>query len=523
MGDPRDEPAAAAGREAYRHQPYDIDVEQALLGAILIDENAYWRLEGSIEPETFYDPLHQRIFETLQERFKRRMGATPLSVHVAMKTDPGLIEVGGPAYLAGLAQAAPALPNVKDLARILRDAAQRRQLIRIGEDLVNRAYEPAEAAGAETIIEETSEALFDLTRQAQTGRGAIAIKDLAMEAVLKAEHAMNNPAEVCLTSGLRTVDEHLGGLYRSDLLILAGAPNMGKSAFEQMMALANASGQRFGESRLTAEEAKEREGLFCLLFSLEMADWQLGMRHLADATSIPSSLMRRGTVQFADIEKMMKAQMDMPNLPLKVDGGRKLSVAQIRARAHAAQRRSNGKLAKIGIDHLRFIRPANPRLDERDQIQQITSDLKDLAVELNVHITLLAHLNREYNKRASKRPINSDLYGAAAIEQNADAIWFLHSEAYFLERDEPPASDPKGRQEWIVNSEREKGWMEVFSTKARMDKVGKARVRFEPAFTRFSDPEEAMAQRAAPADLLTRVSDPLDNMGADPRPEPPPP
>jgi len=485
--------------------PCNVELEQAVLGALLIDGAAYWRLEGVLGADDFYDPLHQRIFEMIGDRIKRRMGVTPLTLHSAMKADPGLAEVGGRDYLVGLAAAAPALPSMRDFAATLRALSARRQLMEIGRDLVALAGSPATDAdigAAEAITDAASERLYELGRKHDTGRGAITLRDLSYEAIQKAEHARTSPAEVCLTSGLLAVDNELGGIYRSDLLVLAGAPNMGKSAFAQMTAVANGRGQDYGRHRDDAPGAKKQ----VLFFSLEMADWQLGMRQVADATDIPSSLMRRGKVSAADIEQMMLAHAGMDDIAVRIDSTPKLSVAQMRARAHALQRRIDDELALIIIDHLRFIKPANPRLDERDQRQQITSDLKDLAKEMNAAIMLLAHLNRDYNKRPSKRPINSDLYGASAIEQNADAIWFLHSESYYLEREEPPSSDNKARNEWVVAMEREKGWMQIFSTKARMDRIGKARARFEPAFTRFSDAED-MAPAARPPDLLSPVNE----------------
>lgn len=511
-------PETPSKPESYRHVPYDIDVEQALLGSILRDNTIYYRLEGMLEEADFYDPLHGRIFDVIGERMRRRMVVTPLTLHATMKSDPGVIETGGQAYFDALAASAPAAVNPKDYGRILHDLASRRALIRIGEDLVNAAYDPPseeKSSTAEAIANEAAERIFEISKSTDNDRGAVKIKDLMAEAIDLAEHAAANPSEVCLTSGLKLVDNELGGLYRGDLAILAGAPNMGKSAFAEMVGVSNGRGQKFSETRADLGNAEiEREPILSLFFSLEMADWQIGTREVSQMVELSSDLMRRGSATPHDIKRMRDRLAEMPDVQLKVDGGRKLSVQQIRARCHAQKRYSNGKLGMVIIDHLRFVRPANWKLDEKDQIQQITSDLKDLAVELNVSVLLLAHLNREYSKRSSKRPINSDLYGASAIEQNADAIWFLHSEAYYLEREEPPASDGKARGEWLAARERETGWMEVFSTKARMGKVGKARVKFEPYFTRFSDPD--FIQPTAPAapknDLLARISDPLNDL-----------
>lgn len=512
-----------------RQLPFDIDTEQVLLGTLIRDNNAYWRLEDAVGAEDFYDPYHARIFEMIGDMLKRRMRADAVTLHGMFKTDPGSVEMnkiaaeatGGKAasYFEFLRAQGGMPHDVKSFGRVTRELAQRRALIRIGEEMAAAAYDPPTADGprAQDMAMEASEAIYDLSRRVDSGRGAVSITTLMDEAVAKAEYAMNNPAAVALTSGLKIVDQELGGLYRGDLTILAGAPNMGKSAFAQMASIANASGQRYGESRGDVAHRPDAlaQALHARFFSLEMADWQLGAREIAERTNLPSSLMRRGGLQASDIAVMRQKLAATPMLKLKVDGGRKLSVAQIRARVHAALRETNGRLGLIAIDHLRFVRAANQRLDEKDQIQQITNDLKDLAVETNTAVLLLAHLNRDYNKRTSKRPVNSDLYGASAIEQNADAIWFLHSEAYFLEREEPPGHMGKERSEWLAALEKERGWMEVFSTKARMDKVGKARVLWEPAFTRFSDPEShAVAPPPADpkTDLLARLGDPLDDL-----------
>ena len=225
-------------QEAYRHVPYDIEVEQALLGAILVDNQALERVAALLKPEHFYDPLHARIFETMSLAVERgSFVLTPLTLHAAMKADPGLIEVGGTAYLAGLAQAAPAMPNVRDYARILHDLAVRRSLIRIGEDIVNTAYEAPTEKGPQAQIAEAEKALYAVSETSKYGEGPLDFHEALRRAVESAEKAQARGGRISgVTSGFTDIDQLLGGLQPSDLLILAGRPGMGKTALGTNMA-----------------------------------------------------------------------------------------------------------------------------------------------------------------------------------------------------------------------------------------------------------------------------------------------
>src|SRR4051812_14609312 len=225
-------------QEAYRHVPYDIEVEQALLGAILVDNQALERVGALLKSDHFYDPLHGRIFETMTAAFER--GAfvlTPLTLHAAMKADPGLIELGGTQYLAGLASAAPAMPNVRDYARILHDLAVRRSLTRIGEDIVNTAYEAPTEKGPQAQIEEAEKALYRVSESSKYGSGPIDFAESLRRTVELAEKAQARGGRISgLITGFSDIDSLLGGLQASDLIILAGRPGMGKTSFATNMA-----------------------------------------------------------------------------------------------------------------------------------------------------------------------------------------------------------------------------------------------------------------------------------------------
>lgn len=492
MSDPRDE---NGDREPARHVPYDIDVEQALLGSVLVDNTAFYRISETFDlakGEVFYDPLHQRLFEKISALLNANKRISPLTLHAEMKADPGLLEVGGHAYLAGLAQAAPAIPNVRDLARILRDLAVRRRMIAIGTDLVNSAFEAPSDAPAAAIADTAASDLHDAVHSDEPGRGLERVIDLAFAAAQAAEAARTLPRSACLSTGLRSVDEHLGGLYRGDLTMLGGLPSMGKSALAQKIAINNAQ----AESILAVAQGRPPEQT--LFFSLEMTGQQLSARYISEVARIPTDRMRRGDITENESHKLGLAANHIGDLPLRIDGSRRLTVAQMRGRIQAMIRRSNAGVGMVVVDHLRFIKAANTRDGELDRIQQITSDLADIAKDLNVALLVVAHLNREFSKRENRRPVLSDLYGSSAIEQNADGVWFVHREEYHLARNKPSVNDEKAYAQWLLDCERHAGKAEIYAAKQRMGPLGSAVVLFEEQFARFHEAEDG---RQAALDL----------------------
>src|SRR6185503_1011209 len=309
----------------YRHIPYDIEVEQALLGSFIIDQNSFWRATEVLKAEYFYDPLHERIFEQIAKMNARDEKITPLTLYALMKSDPGLAEVGGHAYFAGLAQAAPALANVRGYSNILRDLSIRRKIISVATEAVNQAYEPPDDMPPEAIAEKLTSDIYAAAAEVRKDEGFVSIRVLAQRAQDAAERAKAMPASACLTSGLYAVDEALGGLYRGDVTIIDGAPNQGKSALAEHIGMANAM----------LEEPED-----VLFFTLEMMAEQIGARELASRTSVPSDLMRRGKISDHQLERLVWGAAQFPDLPLFIDGGRALSVAQMRARVKARKRKS---------------------------------------------------------------------------------------------------------------------------------------------------------------------------------------
>jgi len=469
-------------KEAYRHVPYDIEVEQALLGAILVDNRALEAVSALLRPEHFYDPLHQRLFEAMTASFERGgMVITPLTLHAALKSDPGLQEVGGHAYLAGLTQAAPALPNVRDLARILADHAVRRSLIRIGEDIVNAAYEAPADKPPQTQVEDAEKALYRASESSRFGEGPIDFAESLRRAVAKAEQAQLRGSKISgVETGFTDLDGLLGGLQSSDLLIVAGRPGMGKTALATNMAF-NAA-RAYAMDVEAGEEAPR--GAPVLFFSLEMAAQQLSARILAERTEIEMWKIRSGRFSESEWEKFVLTMQELSSIPLYIDDTGGISIAQIAARSRRLKREKN--IGAVFVDYLQLIEPSRRAENRVQEITEVTKGLKALAKELNVPVIALSQLSRGVDARDDKRPVLSDLRESGSIEQDADVVMFVFREEYYLKSREPDPGSPE-HAKWLEKCERVYRRAEVLVEKHRHGATNKIDLFFDERFTRFSN------------------------------------
>ena len=470
-------------QEAYRHVPYDIEIEQALLGAVLVDNQALERVSSTLKPDHFYDPLHARIYELMSALSEKGgMIITPLTLHAAMKADPGLQEVGGHAYLAGLAQAAPAMPNVRDYARILQELGVRRGLIHIGEDVVNNAYEAPHDKSPQTQIEEAEKALYRLADAARYGEGPIDFAESLRRTVQLAEKAQARGGRISgLVTGFADIDSLLGGLQPSDLIILAGRPGMGKTSLATNMA--------FNTARAYVQDmeagAEVPRGAPVLFFSLEMAAQQLSARILSEQTEIEMWKIRNGKFSENEWDKFVLSMQDLSTLPLYIDDTGGVSIAQIAARARRLQREK--KIGCVIIDHIQLVAGSARRAENRVQeITEISKGLKILAKELNVPVIALSQLSRSVDSRDDKRPVLSDLRESGSIEQDADVVMFVYREEYYLKSREPePGSTEHAK--WLEKCERAHRRAEVLVEKHRHGATNKIDLFFDDRFTRFSN------------------------------------
>jgi replicative DNA helicase len=469
-------------QEVYRHVPYDIEVEQALLGSVLVDNRALEAVSALLRPDQFYDPLHQRLYETMLQSHERGgMVLTPLTLHAAMKADPGLVEVGGHAYLVGLAQAAPALPNVRDYARILHDLAVRRSLIRIGEDIVNTAYEAPHDKPPQSQIEEAEKALYRVSETSKYGEGPLDFAESLRRAVESAERAQARGGKISgVTSGFTDIDSLLGGLQPSDLLIIAGRPGMGKTSLGTNMA--------FNAARAYAMDveagAELPRGAPVVFFSLEMAAQQLSARILSEQTEIEMWKIRNGKFSDSEWEKFVLTMQELSTLPLYIDDTGGISIAQIAARSRRLKREK--KIGVIIIDYLQLVEPSRRVENRVQEITEVTKGLKALAKELNVPIIALSQLSRGVDARDDKRPVLSDLRESGSIEQDADVVMFVYREEYYLKSREPDPATPD-HAKWLEKCERAHRRAEVLVEKHRHGATNKIDLFFDDRFTRFSN------------------------------------
>jgi replicative DNA helicase len=468
-------------QEAHRQLPYDVDVEQALLGAVLIDNYALERASALLKPEHFYDPLHQRLFEAIERMWAKGHAVTPLTLKAAMEQDAGLAEVGGQAYLVSLARAAPALPNVKDYARILADLAMRRELIHIGEDIVNTAYEAPLDFVPAAQIDEAEKALYRIAERSRFGEGPRGFDVALAEAVHSAEQAMARGGQISgVPSGFNDLDSLLGGLHPSDLIIVAGRPGMGKTALATNMA--------FHASRLWAKDAAEgaepKRGSPVLLFSLEMAASQLSARILSEQTEIEMRKMRTGRFTDQEWDRFVQAAQLLSDLPLYIDDTGGISIAQIAARARRLKREKH--IGMIVIDYLQLVEPSRRFENRVQEISDVTKGLKALAKELSVPVMALSQLSRGVDNRDDKRPVLSDLRESGSIEQDADVVMFVFREEYYLKSREPDAGTSE-HADWLEKMERVHNRAEVLVEKHRHGPTNKVELFFDERFTRFSN------------------------------------
>lgn len=472
-----------AGNESYRLPPHNIEAEQAVLGAILVNNDAASRVADYLAAEYFYEPVHGRIYEAARKLIERGQMANPVTLRHFFERDEALSDVGGAAYLAKLAGAAASVYNVNHYGRVIYDLALRRGLLDIGEEIVHEVYDPEVDESAEQQIEAAEQRLYQLAETGSANEGFQPFKNALTEAIVMADAALKRDSQlVGLSTGLLDLDHKLGGLHPSDLLILAARPAMGKTSLATNIAFHAA--QSYREEIAENGEKKVLEGASVGFFSLEMSAEQLATRILAEQAELPSDRIRRGEINADQFSKLVAASQQIEELPLYIDDTPALSIAALRTRARRLKR-THG-LDLIVIDYLQLLRPSGQsRNDNRVQeISEITQGLKALAKDLSVPVLALSQLSRAVEQRDDKRPLLSDLRESGSIEQDADVVLFLFREEYYHERREPEP-DTEEHAAWLEKGNRIHGVAEVIIGKQRHGPTGTIKVQFEREITKF--------------------------------------
>ena len=470
----------------FRELPNSQQAEQGLLGALLIDNAALDRVGDFLLPEHFFVPVHGRIYSTIITMRERGQIANPLTISQYFKEDEELEPVGGAAYLAELAGTVVSIVNIGDYARVIYDAYIRRSLIRVGEDVVNTAFEhDVEKTPAEQI-EAAEASLYELAEHGEAQRGFEALSRSLTRAIDYADAAKRRESHVSgVTIGLSDLDRKLGGLQRSDLIILAGRPSMGKTALATNMAFNAAAAYR---------ESDGLEGAPVGFMSLEMSAEQLATRILSEHTEIASDKIRRGDIRDDDFDRIVKSAVYLNEMPLFIDDTPALSISAVRTRARRMKRQHN--LGLLVVDYLQLLRGSTARGAENRvlEISEISRGLKAIAKELEIPVLALSQLSRQVEQREDKRPQLADLRESGSIEQDADVVMFVFREQYYLDRAEPKQRENEGMEKY---NERHNSWMrrkeevhnvaEVIIAKQRHGPIGTVKLFFDGNFTRFAD------------------------------------
>ena len=473
------------GTPAYRSAPHNIEAEQSLLGAILVNNDAFYRVSDFLEPKHFLEPIHQTIYETTGSLIRMGKVATPvtLKTFVPADTDLGGMTVGQ--YLARLAAEATTIINAQDYGRTIYELALRRDLIRIGEDMVNVAYDAPVDFAPRAQIEDAERRLYELAESGRYDGGFQGFSQAMKVALDMAANAYQRDGKLSGTAtGLRDLDAKMGGLQRSDLIIVAGRPGMGKTALATNIAYNVAKAY---ESQVQADGTmKAVNGGVVGFFSCEMSAEQLATRILAEQTGISSSLIRRGGITQNEFDKIRDYTIELQHLPLFVDETGGLSISQLTARARRLKRQKG--LDLIVVDYIQLLQGSGKRGNDNrvQEVTEITTSLKALAKELNIPVIALSQLSRQVESRDDKHPQLSDLRESGSIEQDADVVMFVYREEYYLQNKEPkPGTEEHAK--WLVEMDNAHGRAEVIIAKQRHGPTGTVPLQFEGQFTRFSN------------------------------------
>ncbi|MET0249045.1 MAG: replicative DNA helicase [Sphingobium sp.] len=471
--------------------PRNVEAEAALLGALMIDNRIGEDVQLRLKAEHFYEPLHGRIYDAVMRLLDRDMIANPVTLKPLLEQDPALKELGGAAYLAQLTGNGAALIGARDFARQIYDLALLRQLVGVGRELVECALDTSEDVNPREQIEQAEVALYKVAE----GEGEVgSVKSFATAttmAVQVAERALNSGGHLSgTTTGIASLNAKIGGLHNSDLMILAGRPGMGKTSLATNIAYNAAS--RWVRDNADGIAADKNMGAKTAFFSLEMSADQLATRVLAEQSGISGEALRMGKISRADFQNLSRAARELQELPLFIDDTPGLTIAALRTRARRLKRRHDVGL--IVVDYLQLLQGTGRGGENRVQeISEISRGLKTLAKELNVPVLALSQLSRAVEQREDKRPQLSDLRESGSIEQDADMVWFVFREDYYVAAKEPGNKESSEHMEWAQEMERIYGLAELIIAKQRHGSTGRIRLKFDAKITRFSDLAEGYA------------------------------
>ncbi|MEY2942237.1 MAG: hypothetical protein RLY97_251 [Pseudomonadota bacterium] len=479
--------------------PANIEAEAAFLGAVLIDNRVIEELIAPLMPAHFFEPIHARIYERILQLLDRKSIVTPVTLKPYFEADEALKALGGTTYLARLTADGQGLLAPRALAEQIYDLALLRELVTVGRNLVTNAMDTSESVAPLDQIAGAEAALYAVAEGASTNSDAQAFGVATRTALGMIEQALLSGGHISgTTTGLTSLNEKIGGLHNSDLVILAGRPGMGKTALVTNIAF-NAA-ERYRSDLADGILPEKSVGAPVAFFSLEMSADQLATRILAEQSGISGESLRMGKISREDFQQLSYASQRLAELPLYIDDTPALTISSLRTRARRLKRRHD--IGLIIVDYLQLLQGSGNRASDNrvNEISEISRGLKTLAKELAVPVIALSQLSRAVEQREDKKPMLSDLRESGSIEQDADMVWFVFREDYYVKATEPQFPDDNSPmdvrdkwEKWREKMEQVTGLAELIIAKQRHGSTGKVRLRFESRITKFSDLAEGEA------------------------------
>jgi len=460
-------------KENFKELPNNIEAEQSVIGSILVTNEIFDEISNIVSSPNFYDPMHQKIFSAIENLIYKGLLANPITLKNYFKDEKDDINI--PEYLVKITKFSTSIRQATEYSKIIYDMFVRRELIKISEQTIDNAKLNDLNTSGQNIIENSEKLLFNLAEKGNFNSSLIKFDDAMKQTIEMASAAYKNEEGIVgVPTGLRDLDDRLGGLHQSDLIIIAGRPSMGKTALATNIA--------FNAAQKLQDSGKPSSIAF---FSLEMSSEQLSTRILAEQSRIKSNDIRRGRITDDQFEKFIETSKNIAELPLYIDETPAMNIAAMSNRARRIKRLKG--LDLIVVDYIQLMKGSFNNKDGRVQeISEITQGLKAIAKELSIPVVALSQLSRAVEQRDDKKPQLSDLRESGSIEQDADVVMFVYREAYYLERKEPRPATVE-HAEWQAKMNEVSNLAEIIIGKQRHGPTGNVMLEFEAMFTKFKD------------------------------------
>ncbi len=460
-------------KDQFKELPNNIEAEQAVIGSILVSNDIFDEINTIISSINFYDPMHQKIFEAVESLIYKGMLANPITLKNYFEDEKDDLNV--PEYLVKITKFSTSVRQAIEYSKIIYDMFVRRELIKISEQTIDSAKLNDLDTNGQSIIESSERLLFDLAEKGSFNSSLVKFEEAMKQTIEMASAAYKNEEGIVgVPTGLRDLDDKLGGLHQSDLIIIAGRPSMGKTSLATNIA--------FNAAQKLQESGKKSSIAF---FSLEMSSEQLSTRIISEQARISSNDIRRGRISDDQFDKFLETSKNISELPLYIDETPAISIAALSNRARRIKRLFG--LDMIVVDYIQLMRGTTFNKDGRVQeISQITQGLKAIAKELSVPVVALSQLSRQVEQRDDHKPQLADLRESGSIEQDADVVMFVYREGYYLQRKEPREATVE-HAEWQAKMNEVAHLAQIIIGKQRHGPIGNVTLEFEERFTKFKD------------------------------------